>query len=216
MSAPRDAIVAEGLAAGRGAAAAFAGLELRVPTGAVCALVGPAGAGKTTALCVLATLLAPRAGGARVAGHDVVRDPAAVRRRIGLVARGATGCDALTGRQNLERLACLYGLAPAIAGRRAAELLELLGLAALADRPAAAYHPAARRRLDLAASAVGGPDVLLVDEPAADLDPAGAAGVWEALRRLGARGATVLLATRDGAAAATHAGHVVSLRRGHV
>jgi ABC-2 type transport system ATP-binding protein len=210
MLAPTDAIVAERLAV----RAALADLSLRVPAGATCALVGPAGAGKTTALRVLATLLRADGGRAQVAGHDVAREAAEVRRRIGLVSRGATGCDALTGRENLERLAFLYGLEPAAARRRAADLVELLGLGALADRPAAGYAPGPRRRLDLAASAVGDPAVVLIDEPVAGLAPDAAGGVWEGIRRLATQGRTVLFATRDADDAAAHAGQVVVIDAG--
>ncbi|MBT1096230.1 ATP-binding cassette domain-containing protein [Streptomyces sp. Tu102] len=173
---------------------ALRGLDLAVAQGTVCGLLGPNGAGKTTAVRLLTTLLRPDAGSARVAGHDLLRDPAAVRRSIGVTGQYASVDGDLTGRENLRLFARLHRVrGPA---DRAAELLDRFGLTEAADRPASTYSGGMRRRLDLAASLVRRPDVLFLDEPTTGLDPASRNRIWDAVRELTADGTTVLLTTQ--------------------
>ncbi|WP_330456905.1 ATP-binding cassette domain-containing protein [Streptomyces sp. NBC_00820] len=188
------AVLSEGLEKRFGAVHALRGLDLAVARGTVCGLLGPNGAGKTTAVRLLTTLLRPDAGSARVAGHDLVREAAAVRSRIGVTGQYASVDGDLTGRENLRLFARLHRVRePA---RRAGELLESFGLTEAADRKAATYSGGMRRRLDLAASLVRRPEVLFLDEPTTGLDPASRGQVWEAVRRLKADGTTVLLTTQ--------------------
>ncbi|UXY26629.1 ATP-binding cassette domain-containing protein [Streptomyces sp. HUAS TT20] len=188
------AVLSEGLEKRFGAVYALRGLDLAVAQGTVCGLLGPNGAGKTTAVRLLTTLLRPDAGSARVAGHDLVRDAAAVRRRIAVTGQYASVDGDLTGRENLRLFARLHRVrGPA---GRAGELLERFGLAEAADRPASTYSGGMRRRLDLAACLVRRPDVLFLDEPTTGLDPAGRNGIWQAVRELRADGTTVLLTTQ--------------------
>ena len=173
---------------------AVRGLDLAVAQGTVCGVLGPNGAGKTTAVRLLTTLLRPDAGSARIAGHDLVREAAAVRRSIGVTGQYATVDGDLTGRENL----CLFGRLHRVRapGQRAGELLDRFGLAEAADRPASSYSGGMRRRLDLAASLIRRPEVLFLDEPTTGLDPASRALIWEAVRDLTADGTTVLLTTQ--------------------
>ncbi|TYB42667.1 ATP-binding cassette domain-containing protein [Actinomadura chibensis] len=196
MTEPRFAVLAEGLRKRYGGTAALDGLDLRVPAGTVHGLLGPNGAGKTTAVRVLATLTAPDGGTARVAGLDVVRDAARVRRRIGLVGQHAAVDEVLGGRQNLVMFGRLYHLGAKEARRRADELLDRFRLADAADRPAATYSGGMRRRLDLAASMILAPPVLFLDEPTTGLDPRGRSEMWDAIRALVDGGTTVLLTTQ--------------------
>ncbi|MFF3913494.1 ATP-binding cassette domain-containing protein [Streptomyces sp. NPDC001852] len=188
------AVLSEGLEKRFGAVHALRGLDLAVAEGSVCGLLGPNGAGKTTAVRLLTTLLRPDAGSARVAGHDLVRDPDAVRRRIAVTGQYASVDGDLTGRENLRLFARLHRVrGPA---GRADQLLERFGLTEAADRRASTYSGGMRRRLDLAASLVRRPDVLFLDEPTTGLDPAGRARIWQAVRDLRADGTTVLLTTQ--------------------
>ena len=188
------AVLSEGLEKHFGDVRALRGLDLAVAEGTVCGLLGPNGAGKTTAVRLLTTLLRPDAGSARVAGHDLVREAAAVRSRIGVTGQYASVDGDLTGRQNLRLFARLHRVRDAAA--RADELLDRLGLADAADRPAATLSGGMRRRLDLAASLVRRPEVLFLDEPTTGLDPASRNRVWETVRALKADGTTVLLTTQ--------------------
>ncbi|CAB50934.1 daunorubicin resistance protein DrrA family ABC transporter ATP-binding protein [Streptomyces violaceoruber] len=188
------AVLSEGLEKRFGTVRALRGLDLAVPEGTVCGLLGPNGAGKTTAVRLLTTLLRPDAGSARVAGHDLVREAAAVRRLIGVTGQYASVDGDLTGRQNLRLFARLHRVRDAAA--RADELLDRFGLAEAADRPAVTLSGGLRRRLDLAASLVRRPEVLFLDEPTTGLDPAGRNRVWETVRALKADGTTVLLTTQ--------------------
>ncbi|MEU3839982.1 ATP-binding cassette domain-containing protein [Streptomyces sp. NPDC028635] len=188
------AVLSEGLEKRFGEVRALRGLDLAVPAGTVCGLLGPNGAGKTTAVRVLTTLLRPDAGSARIAGHDLVREAEAVRRRIGVTGQYASVDGDLTGRENLRLFARLHRVRGPAA--RAAELLERFGLAEAADRPASTYSGGMRRRLDLAASLVCRPDVLFLDEPTTGLDPASRNGIWDAVRELRAQGTSVLLTTQ--------------------
>jgi ABC-2 type transport system ATP-binding protein len=187
-------IQAEGLAKHYGSARALAGVDLEVPAGTVLGVLGPNGAGKTTAIRILTTLTAPDAGRARVAGHDVVTEAAAVRRSIGVTAQDATVDKVLTGRQNLVMIGQLSGLGRRQA--RAAELLECFMLTDAADRVLKGYSGGMRRRLDLAASVVTRPPVLFLDEPTTGLDPASRGRMWEVIRELVADGAALLLTTQ--------------------
>jgi len=188
------AVLSEGLEKRFGDVHAVRGLDLAVARGTVCGVLGPNGAGKTTAVRLLTTLLRPDAGSARIAGHDLVREPAAVRRRIGVTGQYASVDGDLTGRENLQLFARLHRVrAP---GQRADELLERFGLAEAAGRAASTYSGGMRRRLDLAASLIRRPEVLFLDEPTTGLDPASRNLIWTAVRELTADGATVLLTTQ--------------------
>jgi daunorubicin resistance ABC transporter ATP-binding subunit len=189
-------IEAHGLTKRFGSTTALAGLDLHVPAGAILGVLGPNGAGKTTAVRILTTLATPDAGTARVAGHDVVREAAAVRAQIGVTAQDATLDEVLTGRQNLVMIGRLGGLRRAAARARAAELLEEFGLTDAGDRILREYSGGMRRRLDLAAGLVGRPPVLFLDEPTTGLDPTSRARMWGVIRQLVGDGATLLLTTQ--------------------
>ncbi|WP_051426069.1 ATP-binding cassette domain-containing protein [Jiangella gansuensis] len=196
MTSTDPAIVAAGLRKRYGDAYALDGFDLEVPRGVVHGLLGPNGAGKTTAVRILATLLRFDSGTARVAGHDVVREAAEVRGRIGLTGQYAAVDETLSGRQNLVMFGRLYHLGVRGAQRRADELLEQFALTEAADRSARTYSGGMRRRLDLAASLVLAPEVLFLDEPTTGLDPRSRNDVWDAVRALVAGGTTVLLTTQ--------------------
>jgi ABC-2 type transport system ATP-binding protein len=164
-------IRAEGLTRSFGSTRALAGVDLEVQAGTVCAVLGRNGAGKTTAVRILTTLLRQDAGRSEVAGFDVAREPARVRARIGVTGQSATMDALLTGRENLEITGRMYHLSGRRAKARAAELLDRFGLSAAADRLAGTYSDGMRRRLDLAASLVADPAVLFLDEPTTGLDP---------------------------------------------
>jgi daunorubicin resistance ABC transporter ATP-binding subunit len=190
------AILAEGVRQTFGDVVALDGLDLEVEPGTVFGLLGPNGAGKTTLVRILATLLPPTAGRARVLGHDVVAEPLAVRRRIGLAGQFAAVDEELTGRENVEMVGLLYRLPAAEARTRAAEVLERFGLADVADRRVATYSGGMRRRLDLGASLTGRPPVLLLDEPTTGLDPRTRQELWSIVDELRRGGTTVLLTTQ--------------------
>ncbi len=190
------AIEAHGLTKSFGKTQALAGIDLEVPEGRVLGVLGPNGAGKTTAVRILATLLRPDTGTARVAGHDVDREPAAVRRAIGLTGQYASVDEDLTGVQNLVMIGQLLHLSTRDAKARAAELLEEFDLTDAGRRLAKTYSGGMRRRLDLAASLVGRPSVVYLDEPTTGLDPAKRDDVWEMVRALVRQGTTVLLTTQ--------------------
>ncbi|GAA1720360.1 daunorubicin resistance protein DrrA family ABC transporter ATP-binding protein [Kribbella yunnanensis] len=172
------------------------GFDLEVTAGTVTGLLGPNGAGKTTAVRILSTLLQLDSGTASVAGYDVRRQGAEVRRRIGLVGQYAAIDEVLTGRQNLVMFGRLNHLGHAKAVRRADELLDQFSLTAAAGQAVSKYSGGMRRRLDLAASLIVAPAVLFVDEPTTGLDPAGRIEVWTAIRQLVDNGTTVLLTTQ--------------------
>ena len=190
------AIEADGLVKHYGKTKALDGLDLTVAHRTVYGLLGPNGAGKTTAVRVLATLLRPDGGRARVGGHDVVAEAAAVRRTIGLTGQYAALDEYLTGRSNLVMIGRLSRLTARAATRRADELLERFGLAEAATRAVKTYSGGMRRRLDLAASLIGHPTVLFLDEPTTGLDPTARALMWDIVRELVADGTTLLLTTQ--------------------
>jgi oleandomycin transport system ATP-binding protein len=190
------AIWAEGLVKRFGETTALAGVDLAVRTGTVLGLLGPNGAGKTTTVRVLATLLQPDGGHATVGGHDVVRDAHRVRQLIGLTGQYASVDEALTGAENLLLIGRLLGVPRPDARARARELLARFDLQDAADRAAKTYSGGMRRRLDLAASLVGRPRLLYLDEPTAGLDPRSRLELWDLVRGLVADGVTVLLTTQ--------------------
>src|SRR5246127_2679734 len=191
-----NAIVVEGIVKRFGDLTALDGIDLQVPSGTVLGVLGPNGAGKTTAVRILTTLLQPDGGRAVVEGHDVVREAAAVRRSIGLAGQSAAIVEELTGRENLEIIGRLYHLSRPESRSRATELLEQFELADAADRAAKTYSGGMQRRLDLAASLVGRPKVLFLDEPTTGLDPRSRLGMWDIIRSLVADGTTLLLTTQ--------------------
>ncbi|GAA1905270.1 daunorubicin resistance protein DrrA family ABC transporter ATP-binding protein [Streptomyces sodiiphilus] len=191
-----NAIWAEGLVKRFGETTALAGVDLAVPPGTVLGMLGPNGAGKTTAVRVLATLLEPDEGRATVKGHDVCRDAHRVRQLIGLTGQYASVDPQLTGLENLLLIGRLLGFPRAEAKQRARELLDRFELAEAASRAVQTYSGGMHRRLDLAASLVGRPPVLFLDEPTTGLDPRARADLWELIRGLVTEGTTVLLTTQ--------------------
>jgi ABC-2 type transport system ATP-binding protein len=186
---------ARGLTVRYGKVVALDGLDLTAPSGEVLAILGPNGAGKSTFVRTVATLVRPSDGVLRVRGHDVVRVPFAVRRAIGLAGQFAAVEPTMSGRENLEMTARLFGHDHQASRRAASIVIEQLGLEEVADRRSATYSGGQRRRLDLGASLVGAPRLLLLDEPTTGLDPAGRREVWDAVRALVAGGTDVLLTT---------------------
>ncbi len=189
-------IVAQDLRKAFGKVAALRGLSIEVARGEILVLLGPNGAGKTTLVRILATLLRPDSGSATVAGHDVVRDAAPLRRVIGLAGQYAAVDEHLTGRENLHLVARLYHLPRAEAHARAARLLDQVGLAEAADRVTKGYSGGMRRRLDLAAAMVGDPQVLFLDEPTTGLDPPGRLALWAMVEALRDAGKSIILTTQ--------------------
>jgi ABC-2 type transport system ATP-binding protein len=191
-----SAVRAEGLVKTFGVTRALDGVDLEIPSGTVLGLLGPNGAGKTTCVRILTTLLRPDSGRAWVAGHDVVAEPDAVRRAIGLSGQYVAVDTALTGYENLYLVARLYGLSRAQARRRATVLLDRFRLARDAGRPAKEYSGGMRRRLDLAGALIAEPAVVILDEPTTGLDPRGRQEAWDVIGELVTGGATVLLTTQ--------------------
>ncbi len=191
-----SAIRAEGLVKRFGDTTALDGVDLEVPTGTVLGLLGPNGAGKTTAVRILATLLRPDGGIARVGGYDVVSDAHRVRQLIGLTGQYAAVDETLTGTENLLLIGRLLGMPRPQAKQRARELLAQFDLTSMANRATRTYSGGMRRRLDLAASLVGQPSILYLDEPTTGLDPRARSELWNLIRSLVAGGVTVLLTTQ--------------------
>ncbi len=196
MGEETNAIEARGLVKRFGKTTALAGVDLTARAGTVLGLLGPNGAGKTTAVRILATLLRPDGGEARVCGYDVGRDAHQVRQLIGLTGQYASVDEGLSGTNNLIMIGRLLGMSRAGARARAAGLLARFELTEAAGRPAKTYSGGMRRRLDLAASLVGQPRVLYLDEPTTGLDPHSRNEVWALIRQLVADGTTVLLTTQ--------------------
>ena len=199
-----------------GTVTALDGLELTAQPGEVLAVLGPNGAGKTTFVRCVATLVRPDGGRLRVRGHDVVREAASVRRDIGLAGQFAAVEPTMTGRENLEMTARLFGHGRSSARRAAVGVIDQLRLADVADRRAAGYSGGQRRRLDLGASLVGSPRLLLLDEPTTGLDPVGRSEVWEAVRALAVTGTDILLTTHYLEEADELADRVVVIDHGRV
>jgi ABC-2 type transport system ATP-binding protein len=189
-------IQVESLRRSFGAVEALRGVDFSVPEGKVLGLLGPNGAGKTTAVRILTTLLEPSSGRATVCGYDVSHQAAAVRRVIGLAGQATAITPDLTGFENLEMAGRLYHLGKALSRRRAGELLERLDLADAGKRQAKTYSGGMLRRLDLAASLIGQPKVLFLDEPTTGLDPRSRVGMWAIIRELVSGGTTLLLCTQ--------------------
>ncbi|MEV6814106.1 ATP-binding cassette domain-containing protein [Micromonospora sp. NPDC051296] len=209
-------IETRGLRRDFGSTRALRGVDLQVPAGHVLGLLGHNGAGKTTAVNILATLLPPTGGSATVAGFDVVRQAAEVRRHIGLTGQFAAVDADISGLDNLILLARLLGAGRQQARRRAEELLAVFDLAAAGRRKAATYSGGMRRRLDLAASLVGHPAVLFLDEPTTGLDPASRLRLWELIEDLVREGTAVLLTTQYLEEAERLAGTITVLSQGAV
>jgi daunorubicin resistance ABC transporter ATP-binding subunit len=190
------AILVEGLSKRFGDVVAVKGVDLQVPTGTVLGLLGPNGAGKTTIVRILTTILRPDGGRATVLGHDVARQPQAVRSSIGLAGQYAAVDENLTGRENLRLMGQLTHQPRSGLDPRAAELLERFDLSEAADRTVRTYSGGMRRRLDLAAALVHRPPVLFLDEPTTGLDPRGRSELWGVISELVAEGMTLLLTTQ--------------------
>jgi oleandomycin transport system ATP-binding protein len=214
---PTEAAVStRGLVKRFGEQTAVDAVDLEVPAGTVFGLLGPNGAGKTTIVRMLATLLAPDGGTASVGGFDVVRQAHAVRRVIGLTGQYASVDEALSGRENLYMIGRLLDMPAKSARARADELLEIFGLADSAKKRAKNYSGGMRRRLDLAASLVGTPQVLFLDEPTTGLDPQRRNDMWDLVRELAWNGTTVLLTTQYMEEAEALARHVAVMDRGRI
>jgi oleandomycin transport system ATP-binding protein len=211
-----NTIEARGLVKRFGATTALDGVDLTARTGTVLAVLGPNGAGKTTAVRILATLIQPDGGRATVGGHDVVAQAQQVRRLIALTGQYAAVDESLTGVENLLLIGRLLDLSRVEARRRAAALLARFGLADAGGRAAKTYSGGMRRRLDLAASLVGRPRVLYLDEPTTGLDPRARGDLWAVIRDLTAGGVTVLLTTQYMEEADQLADDVVVIDRGRV
>jgi ABC-2 type transport system ATP-binding protein len=211
-----DAIVAEDLVKTYGKVRALDGLSLSVPEGTVLGLLGPNGAGKTTAARILSTLVRPDSGRATVAGFDVVREPRALKRVIGLSGQNAAVDEHLTGFENLDMVGRLYHLGRTRSRERAEELLEQFDLVEAGGRVAKGYSGGMRRRLDLAAALVASPPVLFLDEPTTGLDPRSRLGLWEVIAHLVRAGTTLLLTTQYLEEADRLADSIAVIDRGHL
>jgi oleandomycin transport system ATP-binding protein len=213
---PDIAVEAEGLVKSFKDTKALKGVSFQVPRGKVLGVLGPNGAGKTTAVRILATLLRPDAGRAIVAGYDVVHDPREVRKRVGLTGQYASVDEELTGRENLVMIGELLNMRIGTAKSRAAELLDWFDLAEAADRMAKTYSGGMRRRLDLAASLTGHPEIVFLDEPTTGLDPAKREDMWDVVRDIVANGTSVLLTTQYLEEADALADDIVVINHGEV
>ncbi|WP_378731036.1 ATP-binding cassette domain-containing protein [Nocardia brasiliensis] len=191
-------------------------IDLQIPTGTVMGLLGPNGAGKTTTVRIVTTLLRPCAGSVRVAGVDVLRNPGAARRRIGLSGQYAAVDANLSGYENLRMVARLYGMSQRQAAARASDLLTALGLDHAAHRRAGTYSGGMARRLDLAGALVARPAVVVLDEPTTGLDPRGRLDMWRVIGELVDDGTTVLLTTQYLEEADLLADRITVIDRGRV
>ena len=207
-------IEATGLVKRFGKTVALDGLDLIAEEGVILAVLGPNGAGKTTFVRSIATLLKPDAGTLRVFGHDVLREPDEIRASIGLAGQFAAVEPAMTGRENIEMVARLFGQNRRSARANTTTVLEQMGLTEAADRLARTYSGGMRRKLDLGASLVGAPRLLLLDEPTSGLDPRSRIDLWDAIRALVDKGTNVLLTTQYLEEADHLAGHIVIIDHG--
>jgi len=210
------AIKASGLAKAYGEVIALNGIDIEVEQGTVLGLLGPNGSGKTTTVRILATLLQADSGSASVGGFDVVTQSDEVRSVIGLTGQYAAVDEYLTGRENLELFGRLFHLSKFDAAKRATELLDRFDLSDAADRGIKGYSGGMRRRLDLAASLIGRPNVLFLDEPTTGLDPRSRQGMWSVIENLVSEGTTVLLTTQYLEEADQLANRIVVLDHGTV
>jgi ABC-2 type transport system ATP-binding protein len=212
-----DALIeAHGLSKKFGKVAALTDLSLELPAGQPVAILGPNGAGKTTFIRMVATLIRPDTGTLRVGGHDVVREPMAVRRMIGLAGQSAAVEEMMTGRENLVMVARLYGQGRDEAVASAKRILQQMDLEDAADRRVKTYSGGMRRRLDLGASLAGAPQLLLLDEPTTGLDPGSRNEVWDAVREMSWGGTDILLTTQYLDEADHLAAHIVIIDGGRV
>ena len=211
-----SAIQTEGLTKRYGDQVVLDGVDLDIAAGGVFALLGPNGAGKTTAVHILSTLLRPDGGVARVGGHDVVREPAAVRRLIGVTGQFSAVDNMLTGEENLHLMARLRHLPREDGRQRVQNLLERFDLADAARKPLATYSGGMRRRLDLAMTLVDRPQIVFLDEPTTGLDPRSRAEMWRIVRELVAAGTTILLTTQYLEEADVLASRIAVLDQGHI
>ena len=212
-----DALVeARGLRKKFGKVTALSDLSVELPAGQPVAILGPNGAGKTTFIRMVATLNRPDEGTLMVSGRDVVKEPMAVRRTIGLAGQAAAVEEMMTGRENLVMVARLYGQGRKEAVTSARRILEQMGLEEAADRRVKTYSGGMRRRLDLGASLVGAPRLLLLDEPTTGLDPGSRNEVWDAIREMGAGGTDIVLTTQYLDEADHLAAHIVIIDGGRV
>jgi ABC-2 type transport system ATP-binding protein len=210
------AITAVGLRKAYGDVTVLDGVDLTIPAGSVFALLGPNGAGKTTTVHILSTLVSPDAGTVTIAGHDLARDPDGVRAVIGLTGQFAAVDGLMTGEENLWLMARLRHLGPRAGRRRVTELLERFDLVDAARKPATTYSGGMKRRLDLAMTLVGNPQVIFLDEPTAGLDPRSRQTMWTIVRELIADGVTILLTTQYLEEADRVADRVAVLNQGHI
>jgi ABC-2 type transport system ATP-binding protein len=210
------AIEAEHLVKRFGDQTAVDDVSFSVPEGSVLGLLGPNGAGKTTTVRMMTTLSTPTSGTARVAGHDVLREPDAVRRSMGLTGQAATVDELLTGRENIRLIGSLYGLSSSYVKAAGSDLLERFSLTEAADRTVKTYSGGMRRRLDLAVSLIATPPVLFLDEPTTGLDPRSRVELWEVLRGLVKDGTTLLLTTQYLEEADQLADRIVVIDRGQI
>ncbi len=192
----RSAIAATGLRKSFGDQVVLDGLDLNVPPGTVFALLGANGAGKTTTVKILSTLISADAGDVQVAGHDLAREPDAVRAAIGVTGQFSAVDNLLTGQENLLLMTDLHHLGRGEGRRRAAQLLDQFDLTEAGRKPASTYSGGMRRRLDLAMTLVGSPQVVFLDEPTAGLDPRSRRNMWQTVRDLVASGVTIFLTTQ--------------------
>jgi ABC-2 type transport system ATP-binding protein len=193
---PSAMIEAVGLHKSFGDTHALRGLDLSAAEGTILGVLGPNGAGKTTAVRILTTLTHPDAGSATVAGIDVLRNPSAVRRKVGVAGQYASLDEVLTGRENLGMIGRLYRISAKDVAERARALLERFELTDAADRPLKTYSGGMRRRLDLAAALMARPPVIFLDEPTTGLDPKGRLSMWDLIADLAKGGTTVLMTTQ--------------------
>jgi ABC-2 type transport system ATP-binding protein len=196
IGAGQPAVEARDLVKRFGETVAVDGVSFTVPPGSVLGLLGPNGAGKTTTVRILTTLTKPTSGTGSVAGHDVLADPAGVRKNMGLTGQAATVDELLTARENIWMIGTLYGLSKADVKRAESELLDRFSLGDAADRVVKTYSGGMRRRLDLAVSLVATPPVMFLDEPTTGLDPRSRSELWDVLRGLVNEGTTLVLTTQ--------------------
>jgi ABC-2 type transport system ATP-binding protein len=212
----RPAIAATGLRKSFGDHVVLDGLDLNVPRGTVFSLLGANGAGKTTTVKILSTLISADAGDVQVAGHDLAREPDAVRAAIGVTGQFSAVDRLLTGEENLRLMADLHQLARGEGRRRAAQLLEQFDLTEAARKPASTYSGGMLRRLDLAMTLVGSPQLIFLDEPTTGLDPRSRRDMWQTVRDLVAGGVTIFLTTQYLEEADELADRIAVLDRGRV